>query len=136
MSTKLDMSKAYDRVEWGFIRTVMIVIGFNRTFIELIMFCVSSVSFSILINGESKGSIKSTRGLRQGDHLSPYLFLLCTEDLIALLKDVGRRKQISGIQICREAPNINHLLFTDDSVVFCGAYVEENTRLQNLLAVY
>ncbi|KAF5442204.1 hypothetical protein F2P56_034891 [Juglans regia] len=136
MSIKLDMSKAYDRVEWGFIRTVMTVMGFDRTFIEMIMFCVSSVSFSVLINGESKGSIKPTRGLRQRDPLSPYLFLLCTEGLIALLKEAGIRKKISSIQICKGAPHINHLLFADDSVVFCRADVEENRRLQSLLAIY
>lgn len=77
------------------------VMGFHHKFIELIMCCVSSVSFSVLINGEPKGPIIPTRGLRQGGTLSPYLFLLCNEGLISLLNIVGLRKEISGLRICR-----------------------------------
>ncbi|XP_042983262.1 uncharacterized protein LOC122312666 [Carya illinoinensis] len=80
------------------------------------------------VNGVPKGPIIPTRGLRQGDHLSPYLFLFCTEGLSSLLNAAGVRKDVSGLKNCRNAPNINHLLFTDDSVIFCKADVEENKR--------
>ncbi|XP_042962309.1 uncharacterized protein LOC122296569 [Carya illinoinensis] len=136
MSVKLDMSKAYDRVEWGFIRAVMNRMGFEKTFTDLVMSCISSVSYSVLINGVPKGPIVPSRGLRQEDPLSFYLFLLCTEGLIALLKEAETRKQISGIKICHEAPKITHLLFVDDSLIFCKAAVEEVRRLQALLATY
>lgn len=85
MSLKLDISKTYDRVEWSFLEEIMHKLGFSGTWIAKLMMRVKSVSFSILINGEPKECIKPSKGLCQGDLLSPYLFLLCTEGLISLL---------------------------------------------------
>lgn len=87
MSIKLDMSKVYDRVQWNYLAKVMTVMSFKPSFIGLIMSCVVSASFSVLVNGSSKGHIKSTKGLRQRDLLSPYLFILYTEGLIRLLSN-------------------------------------------------
>ena len=85
MAMKLDMSKAYDRVEWVFLEKILFKMGFSDTWVALIMECIISVSYSILVNGEPKGVIVPSRGLRQGDLLSPYLFLFCAEGLNALL---------------------------------------------------
>ena len=77
MALKIDMSKAYDRVEWSFLEKMMLHLGFLANFVATIMSCIKSVSYAVLFNGEPMGHINPTRGLRQGDSLSPYMFLLC-----------------------------------------------------------
>ncbi|KAF5449841.1 hypothetical protein F2P56_030246 [Juglans regia] len=136
MSLKLDMSKAYDKVEWVFLEKIMKKMGFANTFVDLIMTCVRTVSFSVLINGATHGPIIPSRELRQGNPLSPYLFLLCTEGLIALLKEAECEQLLRGIRVCRGAPMITHLLFADDGIIFCKADGETARHLQLVLEKY
>lgn len=107
MSLKLDMSKAYDCVEWSFLETIMVALGFEKKFVDMVMKCVTTVSFSVLINGEPKQPIVPSRGLRQGDPISPYLFfLLSTEKLTTLLQKAERNQVLKGIKVCRRAPQV------------------------------
>jgi len=78
MGLKLDMIKAYDRVEWGFLEFAMPWMGFETKWVQLIMACVRSAHYSVLVNGNPVGDIRPSRGIRQGDPISPYLFFyLC-----------------------------------------------------------
>ena len=108
---KLDMRKVYDRVEWSFLEKILLKLGFQDSWVALIMECISTVSYSILVNGEPKGLIRPSRGLRQGDPLSPYLFLFCVEGLNALFCNAASRGDIQGFFICRSGPKLTHLFF-------------------------
>ncbi|KAA3463501.1 reverse transcriptase [Gossypium australe] len=110
--------EAYDRVEWPFIKGVMARMGFADGFIDLIFRCISSVQYSILSNGEEGSSFRSTRGLQQGDPLSPYLFLFCGEKLSVLMRLAGQENMIKDVKVSREAPSITHLMFADDCILF------------------
>ena len=94
MAMKLDTSKAYNRVEWTFLESIMLKMGFHEKWVGMVMATVKTVSYSILVNGEPRGNIQPTRGIRQGVPLSPYLFLLCSEGLNGLLK-----KAVNGGEI-------------------------------------
>uniref|UniRef100_A0A803PVB4 Reverse transcriptase n=1 Tax=Cannabis sativa TaxID=3483 RepID=A0A803PVB4_CANSA len=104
LTYKADMAKAYDRVDWSFMRGMLIKLGFHPGWVGLLMHCTTSVSYAIHINGEIIGHISPSRGLRQEDPLSPFLFLVCAEGLTSLIKcDIGRGT-ISGLQCGRRGP--------------------------------
>ena len=98
------MSKAYDRVEWGYLESIMRKMGFCERWIGLIMACVKIVTYSILVNGEPQGLIHPTRGIHLGDPLSPFLFLLCTEGLHGLIQQATRAREIKGFSLCHRGP--------------------------------
>lgn len=136
MAIKFDMSKAYDRVEWAYLEAMMRKTGFQEEWTRLIIMCVTTVSYSVLINGEPKGKITSTKGLCQRDPISPYLFLLCAKGLKAMLWREEREGLISGISVCRGAPRISHLLFTVDYIIFGEASGREGNRVLKVLDDY
>ncbi|KAK3206654.1 hypothetical protein Dsin_020700 [Dipteronia sinensis] len=86
MEIKLDMSKAFDRVEWNFVGKMMLSLGFPASWVDLIYHYISSVSYSFMLNGEVHGNISPSGGLRQGDPMSPYIFIICAEGLSCMLK--------------------------------------------------
>ena len=93
-------------------------LGFEKRWINLMMICVKTVSYSIIVNGEPKGLIHPTKGIRQGDPLSPFLFLLCTEGLHSNISKVENDGTIRGFSLGRRSPRLTHLLFADDSELF------------------
>ncbi|XP_057432075.1 uncharacterized protein LOC130724818 [Lotus japonicus] len=130
------MAKAYDRIEWDFLHQVLISMGFPIGFTQLILRCVSSVSYAPLINGEPAPFFSPHRGLRQGDPLSPYLFILCAEVLSSLLADQVRGKNLHGVTVARGAPMISHLFFADDSLIFGRATAEEADCILKVIKLY
>ena len=136
MALKLDISKAYDQVEWLFLQNIMVKIRFPAGWIERVMSCVTIPSLSILVNGKPYGMIQPSRGIRQGDPISPYLFLLCAEGLTALLNKAESEGRIKGMSICRGAPNITNLMFADDSLLFCQATQAEGETIAYILQTY
>ena len=130
------MSKAYDRVKWEYLERLMSRMGFCDRWINLIMICVKTVTYSILVNGEPQGLIQPIRGIRQGDPLSPFLFLLCTEGLHGLIKKATADGDIRGFSICRQGPKLTHLFFVDDSLLFCRANSMECEKIFELLDLY
>ncbi|XP_010512944.1 PREDICTED: uncharacterized protein LOC104788863 [Camelina sativa] len=136
VAIKTDMSKAYDRVEWLFLEQLLRKLGFDEKWISLLMCCVSSVSYRVLINGEAKENIIPSRGLRQGDPLSPFLFILCTEALIAQLHGAENEGRITGLKIAQGSPPVSHLLFADDSLFFCKADIQQCAEILKIINCY
>ncbi|XP_019159989.1 PREDICTED: uncharacterized protein LOC109156592 [Ipomoea nil] len=133
---KLDMAKAYDRMEWSFLQRMLRALGFDERWIELLMMCVTTVSYSVLVNGSRTDQITPTRGLRQGDPLSPYLFIIGDEGLSILLKQAHAKGEIHGCRVARGAPSITHLFFADDSLLFFKANIQEAGVVKRCLSEY
>ena len=94
------------------------------------MQCATIVSYSIRINGVPRGNIFPSRGIRQGDPLSPYIFILCAEGLSSLIKFSVANGVLEGVAVCREGPKLSHIFFEDDSLIFYKASLEECDALQ------
>jgi hypothetical protein len=133
---KLDLSKAYDRVDWGFLRRSMERLGFTHRWINWIMECVTTVRYSVKLNGTLLESFLPSRGLRQGDPLSPFLFLFVADGLYALPHKDIQDNRLTPLKICRRAPGISHLLFADDSLLLFKAEPQEARRVMQVLEKY
>ena len=97
---------------------------------------VKTVFYSILVNGEPKGMIKPTRGIRQGDPLSPFLFLLCIEGLHGLISEAARQGELHGYSLCKNGPKLTHPFFVDDSLLFCKSTPQECEKVLEILDSY
>jgi len=133
---KLDMSKAYDWVEWCFLEAIMRRMGFAKKWVQLIMECVRTVSYAILINDKEVSSVQPTWGLWQRDQGSPCLFLLCAEALSSLLQQAEHNGSITGPYIQMWSLFKSSLFFADDSLLFCNANSVEWRRLLKILDKY
>lgn len=110
--------------------------GFTPRWINLIMMCVSTANYVVLINGCPTGQIFSTRGIRQGDSISPYMFHICTETLSSMLSWAERKGILLGVLMSKKGHRLNHLFFANDSLLFCRANLSHWHRLTKLLSTY
>ncbi|XP_026428903.1 uncharacterized protein LOC113324832 [Papaver somniferum] len=136
VAIKLDMSKAYDRLEWSFLSKAMKILCFNPKWIRLIMNRLSSVSYFILLNGSLIGKFQPERGLRQGDPLSPYMYIICAEALSSYINNLEDTNLVQGIKCVKYGPSISHLLFADDSLLFTKAIIPDFHAIKNYLYKY
>lgn len=125
LALKLDMAKAYDCVKWAYLERKLLKMEFPIKFVNLVMKCVTSVSYSFLLNGRPRGEVAPSQGIRQGDPISPYLFLIVSEGFSSLLQKAEENSLIHDISTAVEASSINHLFFADDSLLFCDVIPSE-----------
>jgi hypothetical protein len=133
---ELDLSKAYDHVDWCFLRQVMERLGFHSKFVQWIMTCVTTVRYSVRLNGTDFSPFRLSHGQRQDDMLSPYLFLLVVDYLSLLVNSYERQGLISRVRVCRQGPSISHLLFTDDSILFFKLDGVQARNVQQLQPIF
>ena len=110
--------------------------GFPVGWIKRVMSYATTPSFSIMVNRKPYDMIQPSRGICQGDPISPYLFLLCVEGLNALLKKAKSEGRTKGVSICRGAPKVTNLMFADDSLLFCQATQAEGETIAKILQNY
>ena len=133
---KLDIEKAYDHVNWETLLNLLHRMGFGVKWCKWIRTCISTVQFSTLINGSPADFFGSSRGLRQGDPLSPMLFLIMMEVFSRMLRTVEEAGLIPGFKVEGRRGGgecVTHLLFADDTILFCDADVEQILHIRLLL---
>ena len=133
---KMDIEKAYDHIDWDFLLNVMTKMGFGSKWVSWISWCISTTSFSVMVNGSISGFFWSSRGLRQGDPLSPCLFVIGMEALSYLIARAVDGGYLSGCRVgCRDGEElvISHLLYANDTLLFCEPSQDQLAYLSWLL---
>ncbi|XP_075101885.1 uncharacterized protein LOC142177309 [Nicotiana tabacum] len=133
---KLDMAKAYDRVSWKYLLYVLRKMGFSEHFINMVWNLMSNNWYSVLVNGQSSGFFKSTRGVKQGDPLSPALFILSAEVLSRSLNKLLEDKSFVGFGMPKWSDSLNHLAYADDTIIFASAYPPSLSKIMAVLGNY
>lgn len=136
MAVKIDLEKAYDRLNWNFIKDTLEDIGLPPNIIYLIWFAISTPSMRLLWNGEALNSFSPQRGIRQGDPLSPYLFVLCLERLFQLIQVAVGEGAWKPIKMTRSCPMISHPAFADDLLLFAEASSAQATIMIQILEAF
>lgn len=136
MAIKVDLEKAYDRVSWGYMEKLLEEINCPSTMSSRIMNCIKSSCTNILWHGDKLMDFTTSRGLRQGDPISPYLFVLGMEKLTHMILDRVREKKWKGMRAGRRGPIISHMMFADDLVLFAEANQKQIGVILNCLQVF
>lgn len=135
MTIKID-EKAYDRLSWSFIRSCLMGFDFPERLVNIIMACVTSSSFNVLWNRDKSEQFFPLKGIRQGDPLSSYLFVICMDKLSHLIVDAVDKKEWNPIRAGRHGPPISHLLFADDLLLFAEASCSQMDKVLEVLNVF
>ncbi|KAK4264615.1 hypothetical protein QN277_025768 [Acacia crassicarpa] len=133
MAIKIDLEKAYDQINWMFLKQVLLEVGLDGSFVEFIIDCVSSVLYNVLWNGAKTGFFCPSRGIRQGDPLSPLLFVLCMDKLSHLICDAVEDGRWKPIQVTNGGPSVSHLMFADDLLLFGIASEAQTLCMMNCI---
>lgn len=136
MMIKLDLSKAYDRLSWRYLRMVLEAYGFEKRWIEWIYSMISTPIFSILVNGTPTDTFNATRGIRQGDPISPFLFILAAEGLGRIIRRELREKRIKGLKPWGNNLAITHQQFVDDIMLFGEVTIKEVRMIKKVLDIF
>nr|XP_009608433.1 uncharacterized protein LOC104102441 [Nicotiana tomentosiformis] len=133
---KLDVTKAYDRLSWIFLTKILRKIGFAKRFIGWVFGIISNNWYSVLINGQPHGFFKSTRGVKQGDPLSPVLFILASEAMSRGLNALNLNLYFCGFGLPKWSPKINHLAYTNDTIIFSSSCAISLRLIMKVLTDY
>ncbi|XP_035844161.1 secreted RxLR effector protein 78-like [Helianthus annuus] len=114
---KLDFDKAYDNVNWKFVVDVLHQMGFHDTWCKWIWGILKSANSSVLVNGSPTFTFKCEKGMRQGDPLSPFLFLVEMKALSCMIEKAKEEEVIRGIKISNNGLCISHLFYVDDAII-------------------
>lgn len=133
---KLDFEKAFDSVNWEFLWSMLTNFGFRELWVRWMKECVTTARISILVNGSPTDEFSHSKGLRQGDPLSPFLFNIVMEGLNLLLgraKDLGL---IKGVSVGFSEIQLTHLQFADDTLLFCEAEEAKVVTIKRILRCF
>lgn len=130
---KVDFEKAYDSVRWSYLYSLMGIMGFPDRWIRWIKACLETASVSVLVNGSPTDEFKMRRGLREGDPLAPFLFLIVAEGLAALMRRATQRKLFIGTKVGTNELSVSWLQFADDTVFFGEASVQNILTIKSIL---
>lgn len=133
---KIDLEKAYDRIEWSFLNQLLAFLDFSHTITKLILHCISSAQLSLIWNGKVLPSFQPSHGLRQGDPLSPYLFVLCMETLAHRIQQACTLQLWKPIKFCRTGPELSHVFYADDLLLMGEASEVQARTLKEVLVQF
>lgn len=136
MALKIDLEKAFDGLEWSFIHRILIWFNFPNDWIMLIMSCISLSNLSVLINVEKLNPFLPSRGIHQGDLLSPYIFIVCMDYLADLINSKVALGNWTGLKTSRDGPTFTHLFFANDLILFAKAIKKNSITIKRVLNTF
>jgi hypothetical protein len=136
MLLKLDLSKDFDKLSWEFMRAMLLAFGFDHIWVTWILNLTSSTFFSLLINGVPSKPFSPSRRIRQGDPLSPFLFIIMAEGLNRSIQEALASHHLSGLPLHGLSPPLSHSQFVDDTLLMGSPTVREAVSIQTILQTF